>query len=239
MNDLMDIPAILFKSTASIITLFIITKLMGRKQISQLSMFDYIVGISIGSIAAQMTVDTQIGWFDFIVAMAVYGAIYTVIAIATVKSIWARKFFEGAPIILIQDGKLVTKNIRRVRYDVNNLLEECRVAGYFDVNDLDMAIMESGGKVSFLPKVDKRPVNVGDMNLSPLPEGLVANVILDGHIMPDNLQAIGKDENWVLKQLKEKAIASPKEILLATCDINDQFNIFLKDEDINIRHCLE
>lgn len=239
MNISAEFMEVVIRSIASILTLFIMTKLMGRRQISQLSMFDYVVGISIGSIAAQMTVDTDIEWFHSLTAMGVYVGVYILITLATVKSLWARKFFEGAPIILMQDGKIINKNVRKVRYDANNLLEECRLAGYFDVNDINLAIMESGGKISFLPKVQKRPVNVEDMGVLPAAEGLVANVIMDGHIMPDNLKAIGKDEKWLLKQLNEKKVTSPKDVLLATCDIQDTFNVFLKNEAINVKHCLE
>ncbi|MDF2614146.1 MAG: putative rane protein [Clostridia bacterium] len=230
---------IVVRSIGSILALFVMSKVMGRKQISQLSIFDYIVGISIGSIAAQMTADSEIEWFYFVIAMSIYAGIYTLIAILTVKSMRARKFFEGAPILLMQDGKIIYKNLRKVRYEVNSLLEECRLAGYFDINDLNMAIMESDGKISFLPKVSKRPINVEDMQLSPKAEGLVANVIIDGHIMKDNLEAVGKNETWLIKQLKGKNVDSPEEVLLATCDINSTFNIFLKEESINIRHCLE
>jgi len=239
MIDFAELWTIIIRSVVSIVTLFVMSKIMGRKQISQLSIFDYIVGISIGSIAAQMTVDGEIEWFYFVVAMAIYAGIYTLIAVVTIKSIWARKFFEGAPILLMQNGKIIYKNLRKVRYDVNNLLEECRQSGYFDINDLNMAVMESDGKISFLPKVDKRPVNVCDMKLSPELEGLVANIIIDGHIMSDNLEAIGKDEAWLIKQLKVKNVDSPEQVLLATCDINSTFNVFLKDESINVKHCLE
>lgn len=239
MIDYNELGSIMIRSVASITTLFVMSKVMGRKQISQLSIFDYIVGISIGSIAAQMTVDGDVEWFYFVIAMSIYAGIYTLIAIISVKSIWGRKFFEGAPILLMQDGKVIYKNLRKVRYSINSLLEEARLAGYFNINDINMAIMESDGKISFLPKVDKRPVSVEDMKLSPQPEGLVANVIIDGHIMPNNLEAVGKNEAWLLKELKKQDIKSPKEILLATCDINNTCNMFLKDEGINVKHCLE
>ena len=104
-------------------------------------------------------------WYHFVSTMVVYVAVYMLIAIVTVKSLWARKFFEGAPIILIQDGKIIRKNLKSVHYEVNSLLEECRLAGYFDINDIQIAAMESGGRISFLHYVDKRPVNTGDLGL--------------------------------------------------------------------------
>ncbi|WP_171903808.1 DUF421 domain-containing protein [Cellulosilyticum sp. I15G10I2] len=235
-NDLVNV---LIRSLGSIITLFVMSKMMGRKQISQLSTFDYIMGISIGSIAAQMATDAETEWFHFVSAMAVYVAVYILIAVITVKSLWARKFFEGAPIILIQDGKIISKNLKSVHYEVNSLLEECRLEGYFDINDIQMATMESDGRISLLPTVDKRPVNVGDLKLSPQPEGLVANLIIDGKVMESNLKAIGKEEEWLLKELKKQNIKSPKDVLLATCDVNGKFHVFLKNENINVRHCLE
>ncbi len=237
--NVMEYQVIVIRSVTSIITLFLLSKLMGRKQVSQLSMFDYVVGISIGSIAAAMTVDTEIKWYYFVTAMGIYAGIYILIAMASIKSLWARKFFEGAPIILIQDGKIICKNVKKVRYDINSLLEECRFAGYFDVSDINIAIMESNGKVSILPKLNKRMVTIGDLQLAVKPDGLVANVVIDGCIMTGNLKAIGKDEKWLLKEIKKQNVESLKEILLATCDVNDTCNLFLKNEDINVKHCLE
>ncbi len=236
--DVTRLIVIIIRSIVAVSTLFLLTKIMGRKQISQLSIFDYVIGISIGSIAAQMTIDTEIEWIDFVFAMAIFGLIDTLIAILTLKSIWARRFFEGDPVIIIQDGKIIEKNLKKIKFTVNEFLQECRIGGYYNIDDISMAIMESSGKISFLPKVEKRPVNVEDMDIAAKPEGLVANVIIDGNIMKNNLKIIGKNEVWLMKQLNMQDISSPKEILLATCDVNSTIRVFKKDEKIKEKKCL-
>lgn len=236
--DLARLIVIIIRSIVAVSTLFVLTKIMGRKQISQLSIFDYIIGISIGSIAAQMTIDTEIDWIDFVAAMAVFGLVDILIAFLTIKSMWARKFFEGDPVILMQDGKIIEKNLKKIKFTVNEFLEECRIGGYYNVDDINIAIMESSGKISFLPKVEKRPVNIKDMNILAEPEGLVANVIIDGNIMESNLKVIGKNESWLLKQLNIQDIASPKEVLLATCDVSSTLRVYKKDENVREKKCL-
>ncbi len=229
---------IVLRSVVAVLTLFFLTKMMGRKQISQLSIFDYIIGISIGSIAAQMTIDTEISWIDFLAAMAVFTLIDTLIAFLTIKSMRARRFFDGSPVILIQDGKIIEKNLKKIKFTVNEFLQECRISGYFNIDDINIAIMESSGKISFLPKTEKRPVIVKDMDITAEPEGLVANVIIDGHIMKNNLKAIGKNEEWLIKELKKQNIKSPKDILLATCDVQSRLKVFKKYEEVQEKKCL-
>lgn len=225
----MDFLFILWRAVFSVLILFLLTKLMGFRQISQLSFYDYIIGISIGSIAADMASDLQTDLIYTLVPMTVYALISVGLSFWTTKSIKARRVLSGKPIILIQNGEILMDGLKEARYDVNDLLAECRSAGYFEIGDLLIAVMEHTGNISFLPKEDKRPANPSDLNLTPPKEGMVANVVIDGQIMKRHLQAVGKEEQWLHKQLSAQGVTDVKRVLLATCDVNDQFNVYTKD----------
>ncbi len=233
--DWMHILEVILRSVGSLIALFFLTNMLGKKQVSQLSAFDYVIGISMGSIAAEMTINMDAPFFDGLTAMACYALIAYSISILTIKSIKLRRFFTGVPIILIQNGNLVRKNLRRSLLDLNDLLEEARNCGYFNIGDIAYAIMETTGHISFLPKTENRPVTLKDMKLKDTVAGLYANVILDGNVMEENLKAIKKDKKWLIKEIKKQGYNSPEEILLATVDVNYKVQIY-KDGEYDLKH---
>lgn len=218
------------RSFLSVAVLFLLTKLMGVKQISQMSFFDYVIGISIGSIAAAMACEQDVAYEDALISMAMYALIAILISYITNKSMKARRFLTGTSVVLIDHGKIIEDNLEKVKFDVNELLAECRSGGYFNVSDLEYAIMESSGKISFLPKSEKRPLTPEDIQLTPAQELLTASVIIDGNIMPNNLRSIGKDEKWLKKQLRSQKIGSIHDILLATVDSNSELSVYFKHE---------
>ena len=133
----------------------------------------------------------------------------------------------GTPTIMIEHGKIVQDSFKKVRYDINDMLEQCRIKGYYDISDIEYAIVEANGELSVLPKETKRPLTPCDMQLNVKKEGLCANVIIDGNIMDDNLINIGKDTEWLLHELKCKG-KKVHDILLATVDINDKLTLYEK-----------
>lgn len=224
----MDILKIILLSISSLIILFLLTKLMGNRQMSQLTMFDYIVGITIGSIAAEMSTSLENNFMEPVVAMIVYGAVTTLISYITCKSLKLRVFFNGKTKILFDNGKLYRKNFKSSKMDLNDFLMECRINGYFNLNDIQTAILEPNGKISFLPKVLKRPVTAEDLNLSPVQESTVLNIILDGLALKENLQKTGNNMDWLKKNLKKQGIQSIEDVFLATCDNQNNLSIYVK-----------
>lgn len=223
----MEFLYIVLLSIASITILFIITKIMGYRQISELSFFDYVVGITIGSVAAEMATNIDIEWWKSTTAMIIYGAVGICLSMLSQKSIKARKLISGTPIILIQKGKIIKKNLKKARIDIDDLLVSARTNGYFNIGDIDYAIMENTGKISFLPMPLKRQLNPKDFNFAPEREGLCINVILDGKIMENDL----KNANITKKELEKQLKAQNKkveDILLATIDANKHLTIFEK-----------
>lgn len=222
----MEILQILLTSLGSIIALFILTKIMGNRQMSELSMFDYVNGITIGSIAAEMATSLENDFLKPLVAMIVYTLVAVLISILTCKSIKLRKIFTGRPLVLYENHKIYKKNLKKARLDISEMLTQCRTSGYFDLANIDTIIMESNGKLSIIPVSSQRPVNPQDLNIQPTQEKIVANIIQDGTILEENLKLIGKDTTWLKNELSKLGASDIKDIFLATCDSNNKLNIY-------------
>ena len=226
-----EIGIVIIRSIISLTVLFGVTKLLGKKQVSQLSLFDYVIGISIGNFAAEITMNMETQFINGITAMIVFGLIAYLVSILTMKSIILRRFFMGTPTILIQKGKILEKNLKKVKFDVNELLEECRSEGYFDISEIEYALMESKGTLSILPKGEYKQINIKDMNIKPKEQNLTANIIIDKKIMHNNLKKMEKTEKWLKQKLKEKGYKTTNKILLATLDNNEKLTIYEKNEE--------
>lgn len=211
-----DALGLLITSVVSYAVLFLLTKLVGNKQISQMTMFDYISGISIGSIAAEMASELESPLCPLL-AMVVYGLLTWGVALWTSKSLAARRLFTGKPLVLLDRGVLSRENLKRARLDLNEFLTLCRVGGWFDPSQLQTVLFEHNGNLSFLPKEAYRPAQPGDWQLpvqqSPLPQP----VVMDGQALPQNLKKQGRDEAWLGKQLAARGYASARQVLLALC----------------------
>lgn len=223
----MEFVYVIVLSLGSILVLFVLTKIMGYRQISEMSFFDYIIGISIGSIAAEMATNVDLEWWKGVLAMTIYGGVGFLLSLVTQKSIRARKFISGQPIVLMENGKIIKKNLNKARVEINDLLTSARGNGYFNLADIDFAIMETTGKISFAPVSGKRQLNPQDFNFTPQKEGLYINVIVDGKIMEEDLKKSGITLNELKRQLKSQG-KKPQDIILATVDINKSLTIFEK-----------
>jgi uncharacterized membrane protein YcaP (DUF421 family) len=220
---------ILQPTVASLITmvvLFILTTTMGKRQIAQLSFFDYIIGITIGSIAAEASVDPST-FLDGIVSMSVYALVALGISIGACKNIWLRRIINGKSTILYEKGVIYEKNLLQSRMDVGEFLMACRQSGYFDISKLEIVILEADGKMSFIPIAKEKPPVATDLGLTITQEKPLANVILDGKIMHQNLMYTGNNEVWLLKELSKQK-KQLKNVFLATCDNNGSLTIYEK-----------
>lgn len=212
----------------SIATLFILSKLMGNREMSQLSIFDYINSITIGSIAAEMATCEFTDLLKPFTAMIVFGLINILLSILTNKFIKVRRLLTDKPSILYDNGQLYYKAFVKAKMDLGEFLAQCRVGGYFNLADIQTAILEPNGKISFLPVAHKRAITGKDLNIFPSQDYLVANVILDGQILEENLKHIGNNKEWLIKQLNIQDISNIAEVLLATCDRNHNLCIYKK-----------
>ena len=162
----MDILYVIFLSVFSLVVLFLLTKLIGYRQMSEMSMFDYISGITIGSIAAEMATAPDSSFLEPLTAMIVYGLLTAFLAFITGKNMKIRHFISGSPYILFNDGHLYEGNFKKGHIDLSEFLVQCRLNGFFDLKELQTAILEENGRISFLAKSEHRPVSPSDLNLS-------------------------------------------------------------------------
>lgn len=227
-KEIMDIFDVILRCLVSLVTLFLVTKMIGKKQISQFSLFDYVIGISIGNFAAEMAINLDSKYLHGTIAVIVFGLVSYIVSLITLKSLKVRKFFIGDPTLLIQDGKILYTNLRKAKFDINDLLEECRINGYFDISQIDYALMEANGKISFLAKPDyQSPINK-DLKIKAKKTGLCANLIVDGHIMEHALEVMHKDKKWLMHEIKVKGYELD-EVLLATLDLEEKFLVYGKN----------
>ena len=220
---------ICFRTILVLIILFFITKMMGKKQISELNFFDYVVGITIGSIAADISLDIEKNMIAGIAALFIYGFISYIISFISIKSILARRFFIGVPTVLEEKGKIIESGLKKSKIDVNDLLMVARENGYFNLDEIDYALMEVNGNISFLPKEKEKPVTKKDMKIKCSNEGLTVNAIIDSKYMVNNMKAINKDTEWLDHELKVNGYDNYDNILLATIDNNYKVTIYEKN----------
>lgn len=225
---MLQIFQVVLTALSSSIILFILSKLMGNREMSQLSIFDYVNSITIGSIAAEMATCEFTDFLKPFTAMIVLTLLNITLSVLTCKSVKLRRFITGKPSILYDNGKLYYKNLAKARMDLAEFLTECRLSGYFDLANLQTIMLEANGKMSFLPVSDKRPITAKDLNISPEQEHLVANVIIDGRMMPLNLKYVGRDEKWLYEQLALYNIQHVSKVFLATCDMKGNLCIYKK-----------
>lgn len=210
--------------------LFLVAKFIGHKQIAQLDFFDYITGITIGSIAAEMATELEEPWKP-LTAMAIYGGVTLLLSVISNKIPRSRKYLNGTPTILMDHGKLYRENLKKARLDLSEFMVMCRQQGYFDLTSIQTAVFEYNGKLTILPVSSQRPATPNDMNLAPEQELLFTELIMDGRILEDNLKRMGLDMTWLDKQLKERHVHSPKDVFLAVCDRNLKFVLYENHRD--------
>lgn len=221
----MDFIKLILTSLLSASSLFLIAKIMGHKQVAQLDLFDYINGITIGSIAAELATELETPWKPLI-AMLIYGMIAVGLSLATNKFPKVRKYVNGSPTILMNDGKIYRENMKKAKLDLSEFMTMCREQGYFDLNDIHTAIFEYNGKLTILPNSANRPITPADIELQPEPDHINTEIIMDGRIMGENLKRMGLDLKWLEKQIKAQGYHDAKEIFLGLCDNNNNLSLF-------------
>lgn len=205
-----------------LIILFVIAKTMGKKQISQMNLYDYIIGITMGSIAADISLDIEKNIIAGVTSLVIYGLSSILVTFLTLKSITLRKIINGMPTLLIDEGKIIYNNLRKEGIDINDLEELARQKGYFNLEKINYAILEPSGKISFLAK--------NNIAKEKIDSYLQINIIIDGTIIDENLKIMKKDNLWVENVIRENGYNGVWEILLLTLDKAGNITIFSKDK---------
>ncbi|HJC55230.1 MAG TPA: DUF421 domain-containing protein [Candidatus Gemmiger stercoravium] len=217
MEILKEVGRVAVLSIVSLAVMFATTRLGGKRQIAQMSLFDYVNSITVGSIAAEMATNLE-SWYRPFTALLVYGAAAWLAHYGACKSLWVRLVLGGRTIVLMKDGVIRKRALGRAGIDLNEFLAQARVAGYFDLNDVESAMLETNGQISFLPRAPRRPAAAADLGLTPPDTGLWYDLVIDGRVMENNLRESGRDETWLRRQLHGAGIGHPREAFYAACD---------------------
>jgi len=206
----------------------IVMRVMGKRQIGQLQPYELAIAIMISELAAVPMQNTGIPLVNGIIPILTLLITQLLMSFLTLKSIRARAIICGKPTILIEKGRIKEDALRKELYTLNDLLEQLRIKDYPNVTDIEYAILETNGQLSVIPKSQKRPLNPADMNIKTDYEGITVDVVIDGHIMTNNLKTIGKDRQWLIQEMRKQNYSDPSEILLACVDPAGKLSIQAK-----------
>ena len=226
----MDIIKLILTTLLSVVALFAVTKVMGHKQVSQLDFFDYVSGITIGSIGAELATELEEPYKPLI-ALVIYGIVSILLSLLSRRIQRARKYINGTPTILMNDGMIYRKNLSKARLDLSEFMLMCREAGYFDLREIQTAVFEPNGRLSILPRAENRPITPQDVNIEVNTTHIGVEVIMDGRIMNENLSRMGRDAGWLAKQLRAKGFNDAKPVLLAVYHPDTDSITMYKNED--------
>jgi len=210
------------------IVIIFILRLMGKRQIGQLQPSELVVALIIADLAAVPMGNVGIPLINGIVPILTLFIMEELLSFISMKSEKARGFISGKPSILVERGVIMEEELRRIRYNLNDLLEQLRLKNFSNLEDIDYAILETSGQLSVIPKPEKKPVTVKDMNIKPNAQHLPVTVIIDGRINSDNLHKVGLSNDWLAKELKRNKISSAKDVFFAYLDPEKKFVYQLK-----------
>jgi uncharacterized membrane protein YcaP (DUF421 family) len=220
---------IVLRTLAAIVILFALTKVLGKRQISQLSLFEYITGISIGNIAAYISLDLDNLWFLGLVSLGVWVSVSVAMEFLTMKSKKARDFIDGKGTVLIKDGQLLKNNLHKERLTLDEMLEQLRKKDVYRVADVEFAVMESSGEVNVMLKKEYQPLTPDVLGWNVANEREAQTVLMDGDIQDEVLEKVGHDRQWLLHELKKRNLKE-EEVFLAQLDSNDELLIQTGEE---------
>ncbi|MDI3311711.1 MAG: DUF421 domain-containing protein [Thermoanaerobacterium sp.] len=220
---------IFFRTLILYFLVVVVMRIMGKQQIGQLQPYELVVAIMIADLVAVPMQNKGIPLLTGIIPIFTLLISQLFLSYVSMKSLHGREIICGKPTVLIDKGKILTKELQKERYNINDLLEELRVMGYPNIADVEYAILETNGCLSVIPKVDKRPVTPNDLNLTPQYEGLPLPIIIDGKIISKNMEMANVDMNWLNEQLKMWNITSIDNVILASLDPNNVLTVYKKE----------
>jgi uncharacterized membrane protein YcaP (DUF421 family) len=194
-------------------------KIMGKRQIGQLQPFELVVVLIFSELASSAMDNTASPILNSIIPIIVIAIIQVALAIINLKNEKLRDYIYGKPSIVISQGKIMEEEMRNLRMNINDLQEQLRSKGFFDISEIEFAIMETNGQISVMSKTPKRPVQVADLDLKIKQEQPAMILVLDGKINYDALKSMNKDQNWLMAKLKAQGNKNIQDIFIAS--IND------------------
>ncbi|XBK05296.1 DUF421 domain-containing protein [Paenibacillus peoriae] len=228
-----DWAEVAIRTLMAVAILFLITKILGKRQVSQLSLFEYITGITIGNLAATIPMERESTWYLGLIALSVWVLTTLGIEYLQIKSKKIRDITDGRTTILIKDGKILEDNLRKERLTLDELMEQLRSKNVFKVADVEFALMETSGEINVLLTKDKQPVTLKDLNMQQLPEKEPTAVIMDGQLMEQQMSYMGITQQWLDAKLKEKSL-TVKDVFFAQVDPQGELYIDQYSDNVQL-----
>lgn len=216
----------------SYLVLLVMTRLMGKKQLSQLTFFNYVTGITIGSMAASLATDNTLQFEHGIYSLILWSALTILMEYLTLKSIKIRYWTDGRPTVLIKHGEVVKSALKKTRYNMDELNMMLRKVNIFNMEEVDYAVLENNGELTVLKKVEYLNFTKMDSGKSFKPnKNFPTEVINDGKINKDTLDELGLDMKWLEFEIKKKGYKL-EDIFYAEIDSSTElFIIPVKKDD--------
>ncbi|NYF25351.1 DUF421 domain-containing protein [Sporosarcina sp. JAI121] len=229
-----DFWEMIMRTTFAFIALLILARFMGKKQISQLTFFHYVTGITIGSIAADIAGETRTPFLDGIIAMVWWTVLTILMSYIAFKSKKARIILDDQPTIIVYEGKIVEQSLKKMRLHLNDLSMMLREQSIFSIKDVHYAILETNGQLSVLKKAGQETATKKDMNVSaPVPKYIPTEVIAEGRVTKKNLTELNLTEEWLYEQLKKQGVGKVENVFFAEVQTDGSLHIDLKSEGTN------
>ncbi|MCM0648349.1 DUF421 domain-containing protein [Clostridium swellfunianum] len=217
------------RTVAVYVLTLLLTRFMERKLISQMTFFDFVVGVTMGSLAANSMIDPASSPISSASSLVVISVLAIFLSYAHIKSFRIRKLINSEPVTVVDNGIIVEDNMKKIRLTVNELMMKLREKNAFSLSDVEFAIMETDGQLSVLPKPEKKPLTPYDMKVQATSTGLERDIIIDGQLLKENLISTGLDERWLELQLKTHNIYTASEVFYAGMDNNKKLYISKKN----------
>ncbi len=221
------------RTLTAVVSLFFLTKLLGKRQVSELSVFEYITGITIGSLAAYVSLDLEANWYLGLVSLAVWVLVSIGIEFLQIKSRIARNVIDGKTTVLIKDGKIFEDNLMKERLTVDELMQQLRKKNVFKAADVEFAVMEPNGDINILLTRENQPLTPKHLGIQVAPEQEPQTVIMDGEIMDEPLSTIGLNRDWLMTELQKLGVTR-ENVLLGQVDAMGQLYVDLYDDKIKV-----
>jgi len=221
---------VMIRSFTAFFILLLFVRLMGKQQVAQLTFFDYVVGITIGSIASTLSVQANENLLSTSAGLATWTVLAILLAYLSMHNMQLRKILDGQPTVVIENGKILEANLRQIRIPTEELLSELRTLGVFNIADIEFAMFEPSGKISIQKKSQKQPLTPSDLNVPTQYDGLPTNLVMDGVLLESSLKSLNLTKAWLHFQLGKKNIQDVSEISLAQLDTKGNLFIDLKGD---------
>jgi len=221
---------VIIRSAIAFFSLLFLMRLIGKQQISQLTFFDYIVGITIGSIASTLSVQVNENTLATLTGMVIWTLLAILIALLGVKSINVRRAVDGEATVVIANGKILEDNLKKIMIPIDELISELRTKNVFNIADVEFALFEPNGKLSVQLKSQKQPLTPADLNIPVQYSGLPVNLIINGKILPEKLDSLKLTKAWLYHQLKKENITDIALVSLAQLDAKGNLYVDLQGD---------